>query len=131
MFELSYRKHGYILKLHGHMAMEQMRNLYHQLLDECAGTDEDFVMLVDARHFTDFSADAQALFEEMLEEAYDLGMVRITIIGISTALASLFCSIMVQTDLMDIYQFLDLAYETDWKTEMRDWLDEPFPQSTP
>ncbi len=109
--------------------MAQMREFTFQMRDEWAGLDQEFVLLVDARNFKNFSADAQAGFEEFLEEAVEYGLVKITVLGISTALAGLFCSIMVQTDMMEYYQFLDLAYEADWKAEMKSWLDAPFAEA--
>lgn len=126
MIEVSYRRNGFILRLVGEVDQTQMRECIFQLRDEWAGLDVYFVMLVDARNFKHFTADAQAAFQEMVEEARVEGMLRITVLGISTALAGLFCSIFVQTDMMDIYQFLDLAYEPDWKAEMKEWLDAPF-----
>jgi indole-3-glycerol phosphate synthase len=126
MIEISYRKHGFITRLTGIVDMEAMRSFRFQMEDELAGTEGEFVLLVDARNFQTFTADAQAGFEELLESAREHGMVRVSVLGISTVLASLFCSIMVQTDLMESYQFLDLAYETDWKNEMKTWLDTPF-----
>lgn len=126
MIEVSYRKNGFIIRLVESVDQSQMRDFIFQLRDEFAGYHHQFVILIDARNFKFFTADAQASFEELLEEAEEAGMVRITVLGISTALASLFCSIMVQTELMEIYQFLDLAYEADWKTEMKTWLDAPF-----
>jgi hypothetical protein len=130
MIEISYRKHGFIIRMGGRVDMEELDTFRFQLADEWAGTEGEFVLLVDARNFQTFTADAQAGFEEVLEAAREQGMIRISVLGISTALASLFCSIMVQTDLMDIYQFLDLSYETDWKNEMKSWLDTPFTPNT-
>ena len=126
MIEVSYRKNGYILRLEDLVDLLQMREFTFQMRDEWAGLDEKFVLLIDARNFKNFAADAQAAFEELLEEAAGCGMIRITVLGISTALAGLFCSIMIQTELMDLYQYLDLAYEADWKAEMKAWLDSPF-----
>lgn len=126
MIQVSYRKNGFILRLEALVDMAQMQEFIFQMRDECAGMDQEFVLLVDARNFKQFTADAQAGFEEVLEEAAECGLVRITVLGISTALAGLFCSIMIQTDMMAIYQFLDLAYEADWKAEMKAWLDAPF-----
>ncbi|MGA0332773.1 MAG: hypothetical protein ACO3N7_00665 [Kiritimatiellia bacterium] len=126
MVEISYRKYGFILRLQDDVDLEQMRVLLFQMRDEWAGLSEPFVFLIDARNFKYFTADAHAAFEELLEEAKLEGLVRISVLGISTSLAALFCSIMVQCDLMEMYQFLDLAYEEDWKTEMKTWLDSPF-----
>lgn len=130
MIDVSYRKNGFILRLEELVDQSQMRDFLFQMRDEWAGLDSYFVLLVDARNFKYFTAEAQASFEEFLEEAAEEGLVRITVLGISTALAGLFCSVMVQTDLMDIYQFLDLAYEADWKKEMKEWLDAPFKEDT-
>jgi hypothetical protein len=126
MIEVSYRRNGFIIRLEGEVNDAQMRECLFQMRDEWAGLDVSFVVLVDARSFKHFSADAQASFQQLMTEASEEGMLRVTVLGISTALASLFCSIFVQTDLMDLYQFLDLAYETDWKNEMKAWLDAPF-----
>jgi len=126
MIEISYRKYGYIVRLAESIDQAQMRRFICQMRDEWAGEENPFVLLVDARTFKYFTAEAQASFEEFLEEARERGMIRISVLGISTALAGLFCSIMVQTDLMEQYQFLDLAYEEDWKSEMKTWLDSPF-----
>lgn len=126
MIEVSYRRNGFILRLEGEVDAVQMQNCLFQMRDEWAGLDVYFVVLVDARNFKHFTADAQASFQQLMTEASEEGMLRVSVLGISTALASLFCSIFVQTDLMDLYQFLDLAYETDWKNEMKGWLDAPF-----
>lgn len=126
MIEISYRKHGFILQLTGEVNEAQMRQCLFQMRDEWAGLHGKFVILVDARNFKYFTADAQASFQQLMTEADAAGMLRVTVLAISTALAGLFCSIFVQTDLMDLYQFLDLAYETDWKNELKNWLDFPF-----
>lgn len=126
MIELIYRRNGFILRVEGIVDMEQMRVLTFQIQDEFAGIEGEFILLIDARTLKHFTADAQAAFQELLETSREQGMVRLTVLGISTALASLFCSIMVQADMMDHYQFLDLAYESDWKAEMKSWLDAPF-----
>lgn len=120
------RSHGYILRLDGLLVEEEAKQILFQFRDEWAGVHEPFVLVVDARTFRFFAADAQAMFEQMLEEALDAGLVRITVLAISTALAGLFCNIMVRTEAMPVYQFLDLAYEEDFRTEMENWLAEPF-----
>lgn len=126
MILITKRPHGFIIRLEGLLEMDAVQILAHQLRDEWAGLEDSFVLVLDARTFKCFAADAQALFEELLEEGLSCGMVRLTVLAISTALANMFCSMMVRTEVMPIYQFLDLAYEEDFRREMEKWLNEPF-----
>lgn len=120
-----------MIKLEGLVSGDDMRTLAIQFHDEWAGQETSFVLVVDARTFVYFTADAQALFEELLEGALDSGLIRVSVLAISTGLANLFCSIMVDTDAMPIYQYLDLSYEKDFRSEMDNWLNEPFQESSP
>lgn len=115
-----------MVRLEGLLKLEDLQTLSFQLRDEWAGMNKPFVLVIDARSFHLFSTDAQALFEELLEEALECGLVRVTVLAITTALASLFCTIMVRTEVMPLYQFLDLAYEENFESEMENWLNEPF-----
>jgi len=128
MVDIEKREHGFTIFLEGHVGLADMRELYFQLMDELAGFEERFVLVLDARRFSTFSADAQAILEELLEDLPEHGLERVSVLGISTAFAALFCKIMVRTDLMPVYQFLDLAYEDDWEAELEHWLNEPFEQ---
>jgi len=124
MISLKKRKNGFVAVLSGNVPLEEVRHFGFQLRDEAAGDPDPFVMVVDTRKFKSFHADAQAELEALLEEAHEsLGLERISVLGVSTAFANLFCNMMVRTELMEIYQFLDLAYEEDWRTEMEQWLD--------
>jgi hypothetical protein len=105
---------------------EAARDLAFQLRDEWAGEEGPFVCTIDARRFICFTVDAQAAFEELLDEALSRGLIRITVLAVSTALAGLFCDIMVRSDAMSIYQFLDVSYEKEYEAEMEEWLSEPF-----
>jgi hypothetical protein len=126
MISIRPREHGYALTLEGALDLEVLRELSLQMRDERAGSDDPFVLVIDARNFRHFTADAQACFEEMLEELLQSGLVRVTVLAVSTALANLFCAIMVRTEVMPMYQFLDLEYENDYQKEMENWLNEPF-----
>jgi hypothetical protein len=124
MITLKSRERGFVIILSGDIPLSEMQDLHFQLRDEWAGMEESFVLVLDVRKFHSFNADAQAGFEEILEEAREEGLYRITTLGVSTAFASLFCNIMIHTELMEDYQFLDLAYEEDWRAEMESWLQE-------
>ena len=126
MITLKSRENGFVIVLTETVTLEECKTLRFQLRDEWAGLDTAFVLVVDVRAFRYFTADAQAMFEEIMEEALAEGVERITVLGVSTAYASLFCEMMVRTDLMPLYQFLDLSYEEDWRGEMEAWLGEPF-----
>lgn len=129
MISLKSRENGFVVVLSETVTLEACRTLQFQLRDEWAGWEDCFVLVVDTRAFRYFTADAQALFEEILEEAMEAGLARITVLGISTAYAGLFCEMMVRLDLMPMYQFLDLSYEEDWRGEMEDWLRGPFEEA--
>ena len=94
--------------------------------DEWAGEPEPFVWVLDARELTWFTADAQAMFEALLEEGLNRGLLRISVLAVTTALATLFCDMMVRADAMPVYQFLDVAYETNFHEELEQWVREPF-----
>lgn len=126
MFELTQRKNGFTLKLEGLVDIGQLQHIQFQLRDEWAGLDSGFCLLVDARTFSVFTAEAQALFEGLLEEAHKQGLQRMTVMGVSTRFATIFCESMIRTDLMSIYQFMDTAYEPNWKQEVEEWLNAPF-----
>lgn len=126
MFELTQRKNGFVLKLEGVLDIGQLQLIQFQLRDEWAGMDSGFCLLVDVCSFSLFTADAQALFEGLLEEAEEQGLQRIAVLGVSTRFASVFCDSMVRTDLMSIYQFMDTAYEPNWQQEVDEWLNFPF-----
>lgn len=126
MFELTQRKNGFVLKLEDMVDIDQLRDIQFQLRDEWAGLNSGFCLLVDARSFRVFTAEAQALFEDLLEEAREHGLQRISVLGVSTGLAMIFCNSMVRTDLMPVYQFMDTAYEPNWSQEVEEWLNAPF-----
>jgi hypothetical protein len=126
MLELKARKHGYVVVMTETITLEDIRRLQFQLKDERAGAEDDFVLVLDIRKFVCFTADAQALLQEILEEFPDSGLAKVSVIAVSTAFASQFCNIMVSADIMALYQFLDIAYEEDWRMEMETWLSEPF-----
>jgi anti-anti-sigma regulatory factor len=126
MKPITNRPHGYTLTLQGIADLETVQELARQLRDERAGEKEPYILVIDACALRFFAADAQAAFEELLEEALEDGLTRITVLARSTGLAGLFCDIMVRTEVMPIYQFLDLDYEDDAETEMESWLYEPF-----
>lgn len=126
MNPLTKRPHGYTLTLQGIVKLETVRELAWQLRDERAGENGPFVLVVDACGLRFFAADAQAVFEELLEKALEDGLTRIAVLARSTSLAGLFCDIMVRTGVMPIYQFLDLDYEDETEAEMESWLSEPF-----
>lgn len=126
MFELTQRKNGFALRLEGLVDLGQMRRIDFQLQDEWAGMNSGFCLLVDARAFHMFTAEAQALFEHLLEEGRAQGLQRITVLGVSTGLAMVFCNSMIRTDLMPHYQFMDTSYEPNWKQEIEEWLNAPF-----
>ena len=126
MFNVSNRTHGLTITLEGLINKEDISALSFQLRSEWAGVSSPFIYVLDVQNFRYFTADAQALFEETLESAFEQGLVRISVLGVTTSLSGLFCAIMVRTGLMEIYQFLDLAYEEDPQTEMNTWLNEPF-----
>jgi anti-anti-sigma regulatory factor len=130
MFKLNQRESGFVIHLEGMLSLEKAQRLQFQLRDEWAGMNAPFCLLVDARGFRYFKADAQALFETILEEAVQAGLQRITVVAVSTGLASVFCNSMVRADLMHMYQFMDIAYEPKWKAEVEEWLMEPFTAST-
>ena len=126
MTTITMRNHGYTVTLEGVMDMEMARELAFQMRDEWAGATDPFVWLVDARQFSGFTADAQACFEELLEEGLDRGLLRITVLGVSTAYAGLFLNIIMRADVMSLYQFLDVSYEKNFLEEMETWLMDPF-----
>jgi len=126
MIPITSRPNGFTLQFRGLLNLDEMEELSRNLHDEWAGLRDPFVLVIDARQFRYFASDAQARFEHLLEESLQHGLVRITVLAISTALANLFCSIMVRTDVMPYYQYLDVAYEDDFLTEMKNWLNEPF-----
>jgi len=126
MVALKSRENGFVVVLGDMVTLEDAILLRHQLRDEWAGMGDPFVLVLDIRSFRYFSADAQALVEELLEEALDEGLARVSVLGVSTAFAGQFCNMMVRTEVMPIYQFLDLAYEEDWRAEMERWLSGPF-----
>lgn len=126
MIEFGYRPRGFTVRLDDRVDLKQMQRFRFQIMDELAGMEGDFVMVLDVRRFGIFTADAQALLEEILENLPERGLRRVSVIGVSTAFAGLFVNIMLRSDLMSQYQFLDLAYETDWKGELESWLNGPF-----
>lgn len=124
MIRLKAHGTGYVAILKDTISQEELRVFRFQLLDERAGETSPFGLVIDTRKFQAFTADAQALMESTLEEfAKSFGLARISVLGVSTGFAALFCNMMVRAELMEVYQFLDLAYEEDWKTEMDAWLD--------
>ncbi len=125
MITLKKRENGFVVIFKSVIGLEDVRLFRFQLCDEAAGLAQPFVMVFDTRKFSAFAADAQADFESLLEDAYEsMGLSRISVLGVSTAYANLFCNMMVRTELMEIYQFLDLAYEEDWQEQMESWLQE-------
>lgn len=126
MITLCPRDHGYIVTLSEEVSAEDARKLAFDLENELAGPGEAFVLQIDVREFGHFTADGQAYFEEVLERCKDKGLARVSLLAVSTALAGIFREIMVRNDLMDLYQYLDLSYETEWEAEMEAHLMEPF-----
>ncbi len=127
MIQLDARTHGYTILLKDEIQIQGVQNLDFELRNELAGLEgSPFVIVVDAIAFQHFTADAQALFEETLEFCLESGLVRISVLAVSTAHAGLFCEMMLRVDLMDLYQYLDLSYEEDWRTELETFLEEPF-----
>ena len=125
MITIKKRPPGFVLIFKSVICLEDVRKLTFQLRDEAAGLHQPFFLVFDTRRLSAFAADAHAEFESLLEEAYEsLGLGKISVLGVSTAHANFFCNMMVRTELMDIYQFLDLAYEEDWKEQMDAWLEE-------
>lgn len=125
MIHLSSRPDGYDIQLEGDLTLEQVQVLSIQLQNELAGGEDAFVLVLDARTFRHFHADAQALFEEMLDVCRKKGLHRICVLALSTAFATLFCDIMVRAELMDQYLYMDIAYEPDWHAELESFLSPP------
>jgi len=128
MTTIHQQPYGFDIVLEGDIDLEDVQRLQFQLRDEWAGIEPPFSLMVDARRFKLFTADAQALFEGLLEEAVASGLAKITVIAVSTGFAGLFCTIMMRTELMEFYQYMDTAYEPDWKDEVEPWLMEPLLQ---
>lgn len=126
MTSITLREHGYTLTLQGHVNLSEAQNLSFQMRDEWAGSEGPFVWVVDIRQFTAFDADAQAVFEDLFEEALAKELVRMTVLGVTTALSGLFLNIVMRADAMEVYQFLDVSYEKDFLAEMEHWLGAPF-----
>ncbi|MCC5848103.1 MAG: hypothetical protein JJU29_08415 [Verrucomicrobia bacterium] len=127
MIQIDTRSHGYTALLKEEIDLPAVQELDFDLRNELAGLeDSEFVLVLDARKFHHFTADGQALFEELLEFCFESGLARISVLAVSTAHAGLFCEMMLRADLMDIYQYLDLSYEEDWRTELETFLAEPF-----
>jgi ABC-type transporter Mla MlaB component len=126
MFHFHSRAHGFILTLDGEIDAHDMRGFVFELENELAGAEGPFVLQINVQTLHHFTADAQALFEECLENAKIQGLYRVTVLAKSTAHASLFCDMMVRSELMSDYQFLDVSYEEDWEMEMETWLGEAF-----
>lgn len=129
MIALEVRNRGYIVTLAKEVSGDESRVLAFELDNELAGGQgEPFVLQLDAREFHHFTADGQAHIEEILERVREKGLARISLVAVSTALAGLFRDIMMRTELMDLYQYVDLSYETEWEAEMEAHLMEPFNQ---
>lgn len=118
MITLKHRKQGFLIVLAGLVDLEEVRGLAFGLRDEIAGLTEPFVVVLDAVKFEHFTADAQAEFELLLEEAMERGLGRISVLAYSTGFAGLFCEMMVRMDAMDLYQYIDISYEEDWEEEL-------------
>jgi hypothetical protein len=122
MVILKQRKQGFSLELGGLVTLEEVRRLGFGLRDEIAGLPEPFVVVLDAVKLEHFTADAQAEFELLLEEAMERGLCRISVLAYSTGFAGLFCEMMVRMDAMDLYQYIDISYEEDWQEELEESL---------
>jgi len=118
MIHLEERFNGYTIRLEGDIHLDEVRQLCLDLQNELAGASDPFVLVLDVRLLRHFHADAQAALEELLERSREDGLRRVSAIAVSTAFATLFCDMMVRADLMDIYQYMDISYEPDWRMEL-------------
>jgi DNA-binding LacI/PurR family transcriptional regulator len=123
MMVLHARERGFHVEFNGKVGGGEFKTLERQLLDELAGMDEPFVLVLDVRTFRHFSADAQADLEILLRHLLDHGLSRIAVLAASTAYAGLFCEMMVRIEAMDLYAYIDAAYEQDWEQELEEALE--------
>jgi len=125
MTHLEERTNGYTIRFEGDIHLDEVRQLQLDLRNELAGASEPFVLVLDVRTLRHFHADAQAALEEMLENCPENGLHRISAIAVSTGFATLFCDMMVRAELMDLYQYMDISYEPDWRMELESFLALP------
>lgn len=102
----------------GLVDLEDVNRFAFALRDEIAGLFDPFVLVIHAVKFVHFTADAQAEFELLLEDACERGLSRISVLAYSTGFAGLFTDMMLRIDAMDMYQYIDISYEEDWEEEL-------------
>jgi hypothetical protein len=115
MVEILHRNSGFKVILIGLVDLEEARRLIFGLRDEIAGGEGAFVLELDVKSFRYFAIDAQAEFELFLEELLERGLSRISVVAYSTGFAGFFTEMMLRIDAMEMYQYIDVAYEEDWE----------------